>query len=387
MQNSSVISSHPRTENIYTGPGHLSGPRGCSLSNGQLLISFMSQTRAGSNDFKPLFVRGSANGTTWDPPSAPFSDWTDRYSIFGHVSKGAGSHDLLFFGSRCPRYHGDEDFWDNELSAMLPNELFWAKSSDDGLTWGELLPIRHPVECAAEVTSPIFITKTGRWIACFSPYRTTTLTAPLSVNRTIFLFSDDEGGTWDSGNLFELPEESCAGEAWVVPLSNGRLLATGWHVNLAPGKEPKPNVFSVSSDEGRSWSKTSDTPILGQSTALLPWGEGAMFAYNQRIERPFGIGVAFVRPTAATFGVQSEIAAWQADQHSKANKAGGFDEWTSFSFGEPSFLPIDQKTILLLFWRAVGELGSIDFVRLNVESSFLDSERGVTDTPSTLRAS
>ena len=148
----------------------------------------------------------------------------------------------------------------------------------------------------------------------------------------------------------------CGAEAWVIELSDGTLLATSWQVNQKNGEDPLPNAFAVSHNGGESWSPTASTEILGQSTSLMARNDGyALFAYNQRLRVPYGIGVAQVKPGQDSFGIGTNVLAWSADQSSK-NRSNEFKKWTDFSFGEPSFVQLENGDAILMFWKQ-DELG------------------------------
>jgi hypothetical protein len=159
-------------------------------------------------------------------------------------------------------------------------------------------------------------------------------------------------------------ENSGGAEAWVIQLSDGRLLGTSWHVDNS-GEQCYPNAWSLSSDGGESWMPTESTGIMGQSTALaaLPNG-GALFVYNQRTHGEVGVWMAQVQPTAATFGILSNQIVWKAETPTQNESPGLHDQWCDFSFGEPAVLVLPDGNLLVVFWCIQPDGQGIRYVKL-----------------------
>jgi hypothetical protein len=90
--------------------------------------------------------------------------------------------------------------------------------------------------------------------------------------------------------MLRFPQPDAGGaEAWVIQLTDGRLLGTSWHLDHR-GETEYPNAYALSLDEGKTWLPTRSTGIKGQSTALaaLPGGR-ALFVHNRRKEGEAGV--------------------------------------------------------------------------------------------------
>ena len=160
--------------------------------------------------------------------------------------------------------------------------------------------------------------------------------------------------------------DSMAGEAWVIELSDGRLLGTCWHLSSQKGVE-YPNAYAVSEDGGRTWMPTRSTGILGQSTGLAALPDGsALFIYNQRKHGQPGVYLARVRPTASDFGVESNEIIWSAETRTQTGTTGDLAEWTDFSFGEPSVTLLADGTLLAVLWCVQPGFRGIRFVKLSI---------------------
>ncbi|MFN7992033.1 MAG: sialidase family protein [Bryobacteraceae bacterium] len=340
------------------------GPRCAVTPAGEVLCTFMAQTRLGVNDFVPLLTRSRDAGATWSEPAPMFPHLAPRFSLFGSIGPG-----LFFHGIRIPIDVPGESFWSDATQGMKQNDLFWSRSVDSGATWSD--PAGIPLDGAgsAEAPCPLTVTSAGRWISCYSPYNNFDATTKVDRERVVIACCDDGGRSWWHRDAMRFPEANSGGaEAWVVELTDGRLLATAWHVDHGSTHQ-YPNTYALSHDGGATWTATRSTGILGQSTALTPLADGrALFVYNQRKHGQPGVRIALVRPTESDFGVEHDQMAWAAPVATQHATSAEHSEWTDFSFGEPSVVRLADGTLLLVFWCIQADGSGIRYVRLRVKS-------------------
>lgn len=358
-------------EEGFIAHGKTDGPRAIAVGSrcvvtqdGDLLCSFMFTAGLARNDFQPVLVRSQDGGETWRDQGPVWPGVLDRWSIFASISRDdAGG--LYLFGSRTPIDRPGESFWCEATQGLKQNELIWARSSDNGWTWTEPAVIPMPVPGAAEAPGPLCVTRTGRWLAVYSRYKTFDPTLKVETNQVVMVRSDDCGKSWQSTPMMRFSEQRSGGaEAWVVDLADGRLLGTAWHINHAQGDD-FPNVFALSLDGGLTWQSTRSTGIMGQSTALaaLPDG-GALFVYNQRKHGEPGVWLAEVHPSASDFGVRHNEIIWRAAAPTQSGSSGQHEEWHDFSFGEPSVTILPDGTFLVTLWCVQPDGRGIRFLKL-----------------------
>jgi hypothetical protein len=285
-----------------------------------------------------------------------------KFSIFGSVSR-APDGDLYFFGTRAAIGSPGESNWCEATQGIRANELVWAFSYDGGDTWTEPTLIPPPVPGAAEAPGPMTVTHNGAMHACFAPYNTFDPTVVVPRNQVVLVTSLDAGKSWRSTSMLRFNDDLSTGaEAWVVELSDWRLLGTCWNLNQRDGSD-FPNAYALSSDGGFTWSPTRSTGIHGQSTALTPLTDGsALFVYCKRRTGRVGVYLAHVRPTEDDFGILSNEIVWEIPQQPTTAAHG---EWTDFTFGEPSATVLGDDSVLVFFWCLDQGVGSIQFVRLS----------------------
>ena len=349
------------------------GSRCAVLAGGEVVCTFVVQSKLGVNDFVPMIARSRDGGATWSEPQPIWAHLARAFSIFGSVSPAAGEAaagdgQLLYFGARYPIDQPGESFWQESNQGLKQNELIWATSSDSGRRWTDPRPFPMPIPGSAEAPGPMCATRRGRWICCYAPYNTFDTNVLVDRSQIVAMRSDDRGRTWKHNSMIRFPDPSSSGaEAWVIELSDGRLLGTCWHIN--PNGE-QPNAYALSLDHGESWLPTRSTGILGQSTALaaLPAGR-ALFAYNQRKHGPIGVWLAVVRPTETDFGVESNDVIWraQASTGTQSGTAAGHDQWQDFSFGEPSINVLPDDTLLVTLWCIEPAVRGVRFVKLRMK--------------------
>lgn len=332
------------------------GPRCVRLADGSLVCSFMLQSRLGCNDFIPVIARSIDRGRTWSDPIPVWPKLAEEYSIFCSLGCGRPG-ELLLFGTRTPINTAGELFWREETSGMKQNELVWTRSFDDGLNWTLPFVIPMPIPGSAEAPAPICVTQSGRMVAAYSPYNTFDVSEAVQRNQVITMLSDDHGQRWKHVNMLVFAEADSGGaEAWVIELSDGRLLGTAWHT----GTSPYPNAYAISHDGGDSWTPTGSTGIMGQTTALMPLPEGvSLFVYVSRSKDTLpGIWLAAIVPTDSDFEVFAHSCIWQASPKQVKNSSDNH-QWTDFSFGEPSLTRISDEMCLLTFWYLTTDAAGI----------------------------
>jgi hypothetical protein len=340
--------------------------RCATTRGGELLCCFMTQSALSKNDFVPTLAISKDQGASWQTRGPLFPHLRERYSITMSLSR-APNGDLFLFGSRTPRKQPGESFWCQETLGILPNELVWSRSRDDGRTWSEPAAFPLPLPGSAECPAPMSCTQTGRWIAPYAPHNTFDPKLKVDLKHIVVMLSDDEGKTWRHRSMIRVHEQDAyVAESWVIELSDGRLLGTAWHLRRTDGDD-FPNAYAISNDGGDTWSETRSTPIMGQSagTAALPDGK-VLFAYNQRRHGKPGVWLAVAKPNELDFGLIANDIAWHAAVPTQSGSSGKSLNWTDFAFGEPSVTVLTDATVLVAFWCIQPTGSGIGYAKLRI---------------------
>ena len=278
----------------------------------------------------------------------------------------AASGDLFLYGTSTPVGEPGESWWDGERQALKQNDLVFARSRDGGRRWTRPTVIPMPIPGSAEAPGPLTVTGRGRWIASYAPYNTFDPSVAVDRNQIVAVFSDDEGRSWRHASMLRFADPDAGGaEAWVVELSDGRLVGTCWSMSLATGVDT-PIPFAISYDRGDTWTPTRSTGIAGQATTLASLRDGrVLLGYNQRAQPDPGVWLAVARPTDDDFGVRQLGPAWLAERPTLSGDGeAGHDAWTGFAFGEPSVTLLWDGDVLVTLWCDQPSGRGIRFVRL-----------------------
>lgn len=356
-----------RQSPIARGTDIAIGPRLAVAANGDVVCSFMFSAHTATNDFVPALARSSDGGKTWSAPQIVWPHLSKQWSIFVGISRDWHSNRLYLYGTRCKIESPGETNWSTQTQGLKANELIWSVSNDDGRTWTEPTVIPMPIPSSAEAPGPMCTTKSGRWLACYAPYRTFDPNLKVDRSQVVAVYSDDQGKTWRHNSMLRFAkQESNGAEAWLIELADGRLLGTSW-VILDDGTESS-NAYAVSKDNGSTWSPTNSTGTLGQTTALLALSDGrAVFVYNQRKHGEPGVRAAVVKPTEQSFGIEFDDYLWKAETRTQSASSGSHDEWSDFSFGEPSLVQLADGTFLAAIWCIQPSGSGIRYVKLAMD--------------------
>jgi hypothetical protein len=331
----------------------------------RLVATYVTRSAAGIADYTVERATSADGGRTWTQHGPIWPDLVGRASMSMALSRAADGR-LFLYGTSTPVGEPGESWWDGERQALKQNDLVWARSDDDGDTWSRPTAITMPIPGSAEAPGPLTVTRDGGWVACYAPYNTFDPSEVVDRNQIVAVLSGDEGRTWRHTSMLRFADPDAGGaEAWVVQLSDGRLVGTCWSMSLRTGVDT-PIPFAVSADGAATWSPTQSTGIAGQATTLAPLPDGrVLLGYNQRTPPDVGVWLAVARPTEAGFGVERHGPAWLAERPTLTGEdESGHDAWTGFAFGEPSVTVLPDGDVYVTLWCDQPSGRGIRYVRL-----------------------
>ena len=79
-----------------------------------------------------------------------------------------------------------------------------------------------------------------------------------------------------------------------------------------------------------------------------------------------GVRGVVAKPTESSFGTELDDYIWKAETRTQSESSGGHDEWSDFSFGEPSIVRLSDGTFLAAIWCIQPSGSGIRYVKLKM---------------------
>jgi len=329
-------------------------PMAVQLPNDDLLCSFGvggGPSASGGSDW----ARSTDGGESWNVEGTILDVTTDPDTTnFLKLTISPDGGTVYAYGQRSYRKVGEAKHCD---------EPVFCTSTDGGHTWSEPSVIPMP-SVPLEISHGLLATSSGRLLApaaLFPPGRL--------GERVLVAVSDDGGKTWPSHSvMFQDPNDELGYlEQKLAEIEQGRLIATCWTATL-DGVLDREDSFTLSNDDGSTWSAPAPTGIMGQTMTPIPLGgDRLLVLYNKRYGEQ-GIMMNLVTFTESKWEVHFEGTMFDGQAtRSRDDVDQGQGEWNEFQFGFPTAIKLQDGTYLATHWsRESGHFG-IRWTRLRVD--------------------
>lgn len=335
-----------------------SGPRCAVLPDGRIVCTFMINSKSGANDFVPMITYADKN-LNFGKSVAIWPQIIGKESVFGSVRKGEDGKYYIAGKIFHIEYKG-EAFWSDEAMGMKENELFFSVS-DNGENFSKPQTIKLPYYASAEQPGGMYVDKGGELYIVYSPYPTIKKKQPVDSKCMVLLKSTDGGKIFNSKKFAAIDGDSQYAESWITRLSDKRLVVSTWQT-----ASDNSSQYFISNNNGDSFSGPYFQPFKGQSTGICATDDGELLiAYNQRKYGTIGVWLAMEKfDKDGDFTLIENEPVWQADNETQNNESTNFENWTDFSFGEPSVVILPDKTILITLWYQKGDVKGIKYIQV-----------------------
>ena len=245
-------------------------------------------------------------------------------------------------------------------------------SSDQGRTWSEprIVPVDLPPDkytCNGAGSLTQFAP--DRWMYPLETWKPEGYQGPPD-QKAAAVFSADQGQTW--GEFTPIADDESGRILWWdlmnALLPDGRAYTLLWS-HLYGTSEDLVNHWTLSHDQGRTWSEPQPTNLRGQVCTPIPLADGRLAAiYNFRHD-PHGIRVALTEDLA-TFDTERELVVFDAGTEATLGEPSHQNflaEHMLIAFGKPGGIQLGDGDLLVYFWCTTQGVTHTRWARLSVD--------------------
>ena len=329
-------------------------PFACQCSDGSILALHAIGQAFESVDSTTCCSRSIDGGKTWSEPK-PILDksaWDVPLSDYLKPTLLPDGR-LCAFGYGYPRPNPEFPLGNPETGGLLDDEILLTFSHDNGQTWEK----PQVIPCAwgrhAEASAPITVLQDGSWITPITGFPDWAGNATGRMCGRA-LKSNDGGRSWnDDAVCMQFPgDATTCYEQRMCQLDSGTVVCIGWNEDTISGQRLC-NHFTLSHDNGKTWTQPRSTGILGQASSLCAIGDEkllALHAVRRDTERP-GIYACIVDLSEGNWNIEETAVVWEPVL--PLTKDTRMAEIFSFlKFGQPGAIRLSDGDILMTHWCA-----------------------------------
>lgn len=321
------------------------------LPSGELIAAFVLGEAFDAANCTTWITRSKDCGQSWTP-QGPVYDKNRLGYLTSDSMKLTPLRDgtLIAAGYRFHRPDPESPICDPATGGLLSGDNIIAWSRDEGVSWSEpaVMPRSRPE--LIELSGPCIETSDGDLLACGALLPLPDGSNP-SGRMGVLLRSSDGGRTWDDSTAYFRSDRVVPYESRLVEMDGGKLAVILWAWDAASGQH-LPNLVTVSSDHGCSWSEPVNTGISAQSSCLAHVeGDLLLAAHCHRDETEPGLWVRLVEFRGRQWRVLAEIQVYGRGKDARtSNGRIAAEMFRSLRFGQPSLLRLSSAEWLVAHW-------------------------------------
>jgi sialidase-1 len=335
------------------------------LGSQELLATFDLGEAVESLDYHTVASRSRDGGRTWQLESALLADPPAAATHTIRVRR-LSDGSLLGIGAFFHRQDPEEGLVNRKTSGYVPTDLFWICSSDAGRSWSRPQEIVSPLHSTAwEFCHPLVELSSGRWLAPVATWRSWD-GSNATGEQTVALISDDRGQSWPRfARMFDGRQSGRSHlEVSATQLADGRILAVSWVFSFDSG-ETFPTEFTISADQGDTFSEPTVTGFLAQTCKILQLADGRILSAYRRHDRP-GLWATVAQLEGSRWTNLGSAPLWEGAASGMSAQVSSGQELSELKFGYPSLCQLPGGEVMLLFWCQEACLTNIRWLRLRV---------------------
>ncbi|MBQ5777354.1 MAG: exo-alpha-sialidase [Oscillospiraceae bacterium] len=331
---------------------HAAFPFICELADGRLLSTYTLGEAFESIDYTSHISVSNDKGKTWSAPRRMFDKSGEEVPITDCCKlTRVGEHKIVALGYAFWRPDPDLPLANPETGGLLDDFIFFSISEDDGETWSNWTEIPCVWGHHVEASAPITVLADGSWATPITGFDDWEGNATAKKVGRI-LRSYDEGKTWNDDVIcmdFGTDDITCF-EQRLCQLENGTIVVISWNENVKTGERYN-NHYSISTDNGKTFSKPLDTGILAQASGVCSIGGNrliATHAFRRDTDEP-GIYGFLVDLSDGKWNIVDKALLWKPA--TPMIKETNMAEIFSFlKFGQPGAVHLSDGTVLMSHW-------------------------------------
>ncbi len=337
-------------------------PRVVKLNKKEYIASFIASTVLESPDSHPNICRSVDGGITWNMEGPVDKKRPEKFAPTetGFINKDADGN-LLCFGSRwdIDPENPDAPLVNPKTVGMRENQIVLRRSFDGGHNWTEAQIIPKPIDVPFELTGIVALPDDTHLMS-FATWRKWDGSMPYG-HRIMMMKSKDKLKTWGKPItiFYDLTNKVGFWEGRIAPIGENKLIATCW-AHSWKTDEDLPNHFSISHDNGDTWSNPKETSVNGQTSSPMLLNEDIiLFVYNYR-RKPSAVRAQIARIENENWKTIFDEKVWSPEDQSAKTITKDNYAVTNFQFGLPSAIWIDEKNIMVVYWCVINKRAGID---------------------------
>lgn len=324
----------------------------CELEDGTLAAVVVIGQAFESVDSSSYIMFSKDGGRTWSNPKIMFDT---AYKPLTDYCKTTTLPDgrLVAMGYTYLRDNPELPIGNPENGGTLDDFVFFSISEDGGNSWGNM----NKIECIwgphVEASAQITVLKNGTWITPVTgfPDWEGKMHGKLCGRA---LCSFDEGKTWNDDSVcmdFGDDEITCY-EQRMCQLDSGAVICIGWNENIKTGERLQ-NHYTVSYDNGKTWTHPESTGVWGQASSVCAIGGEKLLALHavRRDTNNPGIYGYVVDFSHRKWEIVDQLLIWKPN--TPIEKDTKMAEIFSFlKFGQPGAIHLKNGEVMMSHWFA-----------------------------------
>ncbi len=351
ISNSSIIYDNPLPQ---LRSRHSFFPFLCQFKDGTIAAVFAIGEAFESVDSTSYISFSHDGGKNWSKPQVMFENINEECPITDYCKVTAlDDGRLIALGYAYIRKDPELPIGNPETGGLLEDFVFYSISEDNGKTWSKMTKIPCSWGPHIEASAPLTVLSNGTWITPITgfPDWSGNMTGKMCGRA---LCSKDGGKTWNDDSIcmdFGDTPITCY-EQRLCQLDSGTLICIGWNENTATGERLE-NHYTVSYDNGQTWTKPESTGIWGQASSVCAIGGEkllALHAIRRDTDRP-GIYGYIIDFTDKKWNIIDSAIVWEPKTPLTKN-ANMAEIFAFLKFGQPGAILLKNGNAMMSHWYA-----------------------------------